>query len=144
MAVSFAVIEGKIPVTQEMMQAGMAAIRTPCSPDYELVPAIYLAMHAAAPVELISDGELAAIRARDAALDMRNEAMAVLTVMRNERDEAVQARAKLGAENVSLRIEIAFLIGALAQRPAAFTDPDEKPKPNPFREFTTDRRRMGL
>lgn len=55
----------EVPITPEMVAAGMAALRTPCRPDYELVEATYRAMHAAAPIELLSAGELAALRERD-------------------------------------------------------------------------------
>jgi hypothetical protein len=81
----------EIPVTPEMIKAGEELLDA----GYAYGPGfyaeiIYRAMHALAPVELVSAGELAALKDRDAAYAMRNETMAALNAMREERDAALQ------------------------------------------------------
>jgi hypothetical protein len=62
--------------------------------------------------------------------------------------QAMEAERDTGlAYVILLQVEIMGLHDALAQalakRPAAFTDPNEKPEHNPFREFPNDRRMVG-
>lgn len=45
------VLTKEIPVTPEMITAGMSALRRPCSPDYELVQGVFRAMAALAPAD---------------------------------------------------------------------------------------------
>lgn len=98
----------------------------------------------AAPVELIGDGEriwharaLTALKERDAAFDMRNEAMAALTKERADRqallghpnwsamaeslraDAAVEAITTLRAECVALRAELKEARIRIGQRDAS-------------------------
>lgn len=164
---------GAIPVTPEMIAAGEEAIEMiqmlgASAPDVEV---IYRAMAALAPVELVSAGELAAlkerdvalqrasadraaamyarndlhqiVRERDAALAMRNETMAALEVMRAERDEAlIKVAQRFTLAEVNAILDARDAM--LARRPAAFVDPEpEALKHNPFREFGGDRRRVG-
>lgn len=125
---------GAIPVTPDMIAAGEKVWITCEDEDVECLQHVYRAMAALAPVELVSPGELAALKERDAALAMRNETMAALEVMREERDRAINEAAH--------RFTLFEVKALLAARPAPVPD-TPKPKRNPFREFSDDRRRVG-
>lgn len=68
----------EIPVTPEMITAGMSALRRPCSPDYELVQGVFRAMAALARPDTLAqwntlvrndliDREASALKERDEA-----------------------------------------------------------------------------
>lgn len=125
-----------IQVTDEMRIAGAVAANEVClslfmakwnsSDAVQIACAAYRAMHAVAPVPLVTEAEdkIAALTDR---LDRANK----LTTDMLELLEVKDAR-------------IAALDSELARRPAAFVDPDPpKPERTPFREFRHDPRRMG-
>ena len=123
-------------VTPEMVAAGIVSYNEPMLDTEENdVIAIYRAMHALAPVPLVSDGEARAVRERDEA-----------------RAELVRTEAKVadlyGSWNVSLseiavlRAELARAHDLLAQRPAPVPD-TPKPAHDPFNVPVRDMRRMG-
>lgn len=72
------VLTKEIPVTPEMITAGMSALRRPCSPDYELVQGVFRAMAALARPDTLAqwntlvrndliDREASALKERDEA-----------------------------------------------------------------------------
>ena len=127
-----------IPVTEEMVAAGSKAVLA-CGVTDDAMVTAYRAMAALAPVaptwgEIVTLGvERDALAASCAAVTLKNEEMAT---------EITLLRQALAAKDA----RIAQLKSILATTPVAFEDPDEKPvvKPNPFRDFGHDRRRMGL
>lgn len=157
----------EIPVTDEMRRAGSVA--SGFAPDHvqagPMAVAIYRAMAALAPVELVSEGEQQAVRQRERARQ-ENQALGKLYCEATERNvylEAVVANMPTAdsvkemldgkdAEIALLRQALAMkdarigeLKSVLASTPVAFEDPDAKPEPeiNPFRNFGHDPRRMG-
>lgn len=127
---------GAIPVTPDMIAAGRYLLETRSYGENHdaLVADFYRAMGALAPVELVTTGELAAMRARDAAYAMRNETMAALEAMREERDRAINEAAH--------RFTLSEVNALLAAHPAPVPE-TPKPAVNPFRESRDDRRRIG-
>lgn len=83
-------VSPEIPVTAEMIIAGKEAVEMVqiLGAFVPVVEVIYRAMAAHAPVELVSEGERAA-------LTMRNETMASLTDMRSALDRAETELSKL-------------------------------------------------
>jgi hypothetical protein len=142
-------------------------------PGIELTKEIYEIPHPPAATwgrssDSIHARQLAALTAqRDAASedarvkgDRASKAEAQVEQLKDERDtwssvargwqeraymteSLVEALQDALASVIALEVEIMGLHDALAKRPAAFTDPDEKPEHNPFREFPGDRRMMG-
>lgn len=165
-----AVTAPEIPVTPEMMAAGQVAFgQTPlvCTLGSveDAVSFVYRAMAALAPVELVSEGEIQAVRQRDEAL-AGSEYWA--TSWRRERSERVAFRSELTASqahierlldancalvstNERLRDEIDALTvekASLHDMVTQFTtanvpDPSNESEHNPFRLRERDRRRMG-
>lgn len=149
----------EILVTPEMIAPGMgvlACLTTPeaCGGIDEMrgfAERIYRAMAAHAPVELVSPGELAALRERD-------EALAALTKVRawNTALEADTAALRHELAHRYTLLEVGELLAArdariaeldtmLAARPAPVTDtPKSDPIANAIQARDTDRRRMGL
>jgi len=112
-------------------------------------------------IELVPHGELVALKERDEARVERDQLRAAI---KNSAVEHDQERAALRDEYdlllrkyntladgclaldtkvTALIVENARLHGLLAQRPVAFTDPDQKPEHNPFRDHADDPRRIG-
>lgn len=161
-----AVMPGKpeeITVSPEMIEAGRKAYERDEGDWPEELPAVYRAMHALAPVELVSVNEERAMRERDAAItrlrsverdlenlracyrreiggvkeahDVRGQ---VLREAYEERDTAVRRCDALSVENAALH-------DRLAKFTAANVIPDT-PKPlkhDPFNVPIRDPRRMG-
>lgn len=161
----------EISVTPEMIAAAEAVFHAHRGQPNRLA-AIYRAMAALAPVELISAGELAALKERDEALAMRDETLLsnararfrVCSVLRENEElcEKVADRnariAELEAERTQYRADmreqlqqyqdVMDLVGRMdgeiaALRGEKFVPDPPKAKPNPFREFGGDRRRIG-
>lgn len=94
-------VSDEIPVTAEMIMAGKEAVEMVqmLGAFVPVVEVIYRAMAALAPVELVSEGERAA-------LAMRNETMAALTDMRTALDRAetelVALRTRLAERDASV------------------------------------------
>lgn len=89
---------------------------------------VYRAMHAVAPVELVSEGERIAVSERDAC---RSELLTAREII--DRDTRMIA-------------DQAALITKLMAASMAHSAPDQElalPQPNPFRDFPGDRRRIG-
>jgi len=109
-----------------------------------LGPAIYPAQ----TVDLVPHGELAALKERDAAFEMRNEAVTALRAAREHIGAAVDRgrdeRKILRDEIAALTAENARLHDILAQRPApAVPDPQKPAILNAIRPRDMDRRRVG-
>lgn len=138
-----------IPVTPEMIAAGYAmdqSMRSPLPDEAPYFTAVYRAMAALAPVELVSAGELAALRERD-------EARAILGRSKLQTEkwkrDFLSARDVLNAnekEITALRAELMAARGTIARFTATNVPDPLKPDPiaNATRARETDRRRMGL
>jgi len=117
---------------------------------------IYLAMHAVAPVELVSEGERQAVRERDEAraerdrwidhtkfvladrLALRTELMAARDALASKDDRIAELDSQLVAAVKRLKAQHDMWVGF-----AAASVPVSEPEPNPFRDFGHDPRRMG-
>lgn len=132
-------------VTSEMRESGLLVYKA-ARDDFEHsdIDAIYRAMHALAPVELVSEGERQAVKERDEA-NVRNAKLseANIELMKIVERQAI-ALGDMCNVVASKEARITELKEELVSRPAAFVDPGPEPlKHNPFREFPSDRRRIG-
>lgn len=135
-------------VTPQMIAAGDAAWQGGNLKDS--LAAMYRAMRAAAPVEPsrtneilrccnIPLGSIVSPNCSDVTEDVQI-ALARAYIAEGRVGELEARLADATQRNLILRAAY----DNLAQRPAAFVDPEpEPPKHNPYREFNTDRRRIG-
>ena len=110
-----------ILVTPDMIVAGRAAHG---GTSEEWLPRVYRAMHALAPVELVSEGERQAVRERDEA---RDHVQLLQEAVENQSVMLRTALAKIAAKGA----RIAELKTILAEKAKAETASDMKPPPPP-------------
>lgn len=131
-------VAGAMPVTLQMQAAGLLEIYREAT-DGDRVHAIYRAMKALEPVELVSTGELAAMKERDDYKRQRDRLLDEAALGVRELCALRDEIAALTAENNGLRDRLAL---SIAQTPP-IPDPPKPAILNAIKSRDMDRRKVG-